>query len=108
MRVFRNVVRGFGLVLRDRKGWHRISRWIKIAGAERKFPVARGQIFHDFAGYQLRHLNGILTFICYTDYRVEVLRQLFGLASARGYGVAETKNAAARLVWRWRLGETGD
>jgi len=65
MRVFKNAVRGFSLVLRNPGGSHYKSWWRKIDKTEPEIPVVRGESFHEFLVYQLRNLDRVLTFICY-------------------------------------------
>jgi len=38
--------------------------------AEQEFPIVRGEFFHEFLAYQLRNLNRILIFICYTHHQI--------------------------------------
>lgn len=66
MTEFRNLVRCFSLALRHPKGWHCKGGWRKIDKTRWELPVVRDQIFPDFLGHQLRNLNRILTFVCYT------------------------------------------
>jgi hypothetical protein len=79
MMVFGNRVRGFSLVLRDSEGSQCRSWWRKIDKTGREITVVTSQILDDISGYQLGNLKRILTFVCYTRYKVEGLRQLLGI-----------------------------